>query len=104
MRLVLELMGHTVEIAHDGFLAIEAARNFQPEVILCDIGLPGLDGYGVARALRHKVGLTRAYLIGVSGYAQDERRAAAAGFDAHVTKPVSFTELEKMLSQLHASS
>ena len=79
MRLVLELMGHPVEIAHDGFLAIEAARNFQPEVILCDIGLPGLDGYGVAQALRHKLGLTRAYLIGVSGYAQDERRAAAAG-------------------------
>jgi PAS domain S-box-containing protein len=104
MRLVLELMGHTVEVAHDGFLAIEAARSFKPEVILCDIGLPGIDGYGVGQALRRDPGITRAYLIGISGYAQDERRAADAGFDAHVTKPVSFTQLETILAQFQASS
>ena len=79
---------------------LEAARKFRPEIVLCDIGLPGLDGYRVAAALRQQVGLTEAQLIAVSGYAQDERRAQAAGFNAHIMKPVDFTKLELLLATL----
>jgi PAS domain S-box-containing protein len=100
MRLLMELSGHAVEVANSGLGGIEAARKFRPEIVLCDIGLPGLDGYRVAAALRQQVGLTEAQLIAVSGYAQDERRAQAAGFNAHIMKPVDFTKLELLLATL----
>jgi two-component system CheB/CheR fusion protein len=104
MRMLLEQMGHTVEVAYngmDGMDGIEAARRFRPDVVLCDIGLPQLDGYALAQTLRQKVGLEGSFLIGVSGYAQDERRAAEAGFNAHLLKPVDFNEVERLLAKLH---
>jgi CheY-like chemotaxis protein len=101
MRMFLTQTGHTVEIAHSGPDGIEAALRFQPEVILCDIGLPGCDGYEVARRIRDEVGLEGVYLIAISGYGQesDKQRAYNAGFDAYLVKPVNLSELEKMLAR-----
>jgi CheY-like chemotaxis protein len=94
--------GHTVQTAYTGSSGIEAARRFQPEVVLCDIGLPGIDGYAVAQALRQEVGLKQVYLIAITGYGQDEnlRRAVDAGFDAYLVKPVDFAALEEKLANL----
>ncbi len=99
MHMFLELLGHTVEVAHNGLDGIEAARRFRPDVVLCDIGLPGLDGYGVARALRKEPALEGSLLIAVSGYAQDEQRhTREAGFSAHIMKPVDFSKLQELLA------
>ncbi|HWP59186.1 MAG TPA: GAF domain-containing protein [Candidatus Acidoferrales bacterium] len=104
-EMLLETLGHTVEVAHNGKDGVEAARRFRPEVVLCDIGLPEMNGYAVAQALRQEAGLN-AYLIALSGYGQDEyqRRAREAGFDAYVTKPINFDDLEKMLAAVTPSS
>jgi PAS domain S-box-containing protein len=84
---VLELEGHHVHLATDGQSGIAKALELMPDVILCDLGLPDVDGYQVARTLRAELGATR--LIALSGYAQpeDRRKAQEAGFDAHVSKP-----------------
>ena len=72
----------------------------RPEVVICDIGLPGLDGYGVAAALRRNPDTASARLIALTGYGQDEdrRRAREAGFDEHLTKPADPTALEALLA------
>jgi CheY-like chemotaxis protein len=96
---LVSVLGHVPEVAYDGPSALERARAMQPEIVLCDIGLPGMNGYEVARALRaeHGPGLR---LIAVSGYAQPEdvRRAAEAGFDAHLAKPPDPLEIERLLA------
>jgi DNA-binding response OmpR family regulator len=88
MALLLSLSGHETKIAHDGYAAVDAAGAFKPEVVMLDIGLPGLDGFEVARRLREQFNGIR--LIALSGYGQNEYRdkAAAAGFDQYLTKPV----------------
>jgi PAS domain S-box-containing protein len=93
------LLGHTAEVAHDGPSALEKARANPPSVVLCDIGLPGMSGYDVARALRSS-GLCGVQLIAVTGYAQpeDKRRAAEAGFDAHLSKPCETAEIARILA------
>jgi CheY-like chemotaxis protein/anti-sigma regulatory factor (Ser/Thr protein kinase) len=98
---LLTLLGHEVEVAHDGPEGIEAARTSRPEVILLDIGLPNLDGYFVARALRHEVGLTDALIIAISGYGQEEdrRRSREAGIDHHLTKPVDLKTIAELIAQ-----
>lgn len=101
MRLLLEAFGHQVAVAHTGQAGVALAREFQPEVVLCDIGLPrGMDGYAVARALREDA--SRAYLIALTGYGQeeDQRRAREAGFDLHLTKPVDPRALEPLLARV----
>jgi CheY-like chemotaxis protein len=103
-QMILEQSGHTVEVTHSGPHGIQAARRFRPEVVLCDIGLPGLDGYTVARVLRQDEGLHGSFLIAVSGYAEDERRLREAGFNAHLTKPIDFADLERLLATLAAEN
>jgi CheY-like chemotaxis protein len=100
MNLYLTRQGHTVEIAHTGREGVEVARRFQPDVVLCDIGLPEFDGYKVARQLRTERELNRVYLIGISGYGQehDKERAWQAGFNAYLVKPVAMSELETLLA------
>ena len=104
LRTVLELAGHIVETAHDGPAALAAAQSFKPNVVLCDIGLPGgMDGYAVAAALRDRGGDGgMPYLIALSGYGQsgDRDRARAAGFDRHLTKPADPAVLRQILSAL----
>jgi CheY-like chemotaxis protein len=101
LREVLELGEHVVEVAYSGRGGIEKARAFHPDIVLCDIGLPEMDGYEVARAMRADPELGRIALIAVSGYAQPEDVAMAkeAGFDAHLTKPPSIEALERALAE-----
>jgi PAS domain S-box-containing protein len=91
--------GHSVEIALDGPAAVAKARASPPDLVLCDLGLPGMTGYEVARALRAACG-PGIQLVAVSGYAQPEdvRRAIEAGFDAHVAKPPDPAEIERLLA------
>ncbi len=98
---LLQLAGHEVEVAFDAASGLELARRFSPEVVLCDIGLPGaLDGYGVARALRAAPETRSAFLIALTGYGQEEDRRLAleAGFNAHLTKPADLGELYRLLA------
>jgi PAS domain S-box-containing protein len=106
LQMYLELTGHQVEVAHTGPDGIEAARRFRPELVLCDIGLPGLDGYAVARCLRHESDLNGTYLIAVSGYGQegDQRRAQEAGFDLHLSKPVDLERIDTIIANLHSAA
>jgi PAS domain S-box-containing protein len=99
LREVLELSGHAVEVAHSGAAGIEKARGFGPEVVLCDIGLPGMDGYEVARRMRADPAFGSATLVALTGYAgpEDVARARDAGFDHHLAKPPSVEELERAI-------
>ncbi len=100
LSLLLQLTGHEADVAFDGSAGLEKARSFRPEVVLCDIGLPGsLDGYGVARAFRADPELRSAFLIALTGYGQEEdrRRALEAGFDTHLTKPADLDALRRLL-------
>ncbi|MFN3650229.1 MAG: PAS domain S-box protein [Armatimonadota bacterium] len=101
LRDVLELWGYEVEIAATGPAGLEAARRGAYGVILCDIGLPGLDGYGVARALRAEPATAATPLFAVSGYSQDadRRQAEEAGFDLHLAKPVDPVRLRELLEK-----
>jgi CheY-like chemotaxis protein len=93
------MFGHEAKVAHDGPTAIARVRADRPDVVLCDIGLPGMSGYEVARQLRADGGVEPMKLIAVSGYAQPEdvARAADAGFDGHVAKPLDPADLETLL-------
>jgi two-component system, sensor histidine kinase len=95
MLLLLRNVGHEVTVVNDGREAVQAALDFQPDVILLDIGLPGVDGFHLARKLRMLPETSRARLIAVSGYGQDRDRemSRAAGFDLHLVKPVDPTRL-----------
>ncbi len=97
--MLLEMMGHTVETAADGVKAVDVARTFKPEVMFLDLGLPGRDGYEVARILRQEFPKGTLLLIALSGYGQDEdrRRTREAGFDEHLVKPVDPDVLERLL-------
>ncbi|HZE90729.1 MAG TPA: response regulator [Rhizobacter sp.] len=97
LAMLLQLIGHEVEVAFDGAGGLAKARSLRPEVVLCDIGLPGMDGYAVARALRAAPETSSAFLIALTGYGQedDRRRALEAGFDAHLTKPASIQQIHK---------
>jgi signal transduction histidine kinase/CheY-like chemotaxis protein len=97
---MLARLGHCVSVAADGLEGVEAALSKRPRVILIDIGLPALDGYGVARRVRPALG-REVYLIALTGYGQPEDRARAleAGFDVHLTKPVDVALLRQLLSQ-----
>ncbi len=92
--------GHDVMLAADGLSGVELATKFLPDVVVLDIGLPGLDGYEVARRLRAMPATTHSLIVAVSGYGrpEDRRKTAAAGFDAHLTKPVDLVALEKLLA------
>lgn len=96
---LLGMLGHATEVAYDGPSALEKARASRPDVVLCDIGLPGMSGYEVARALRDG-GADGMQLIAVSGYAQreDVQRSLEAGFDDHIAKPADLDKIELMLA------
>jgi signal transduction histidine kinase len=99
LRIALELDGHRVETAADGVSGVETALRVTPDLVLVDIGLPGLDGYAVAQRLRATLG-DRVTLVALTGYGQseDRRRTAEAGFDAHLVKPVDPDVLTRALA------
>jgi signal transduction histidine kinase len=99
LRFMLELEGARVETAAAGLEGVETATAFQPDVVLCDIGLPDIDGFEVARRIRARVAAPSPRLIALTGYGQAEaqRQAGEAGFEAHLTKPVNLDELLALL-------
>jgi PAS domain S-box-containing protein len=105
MRDLLELSGHDVKVACDGPEGIDLAKAFRPEVVFCDLGLPGVTGYDVARTIRADGALQKVRLIALSGYAQadDRRRSLEAGFDRHLAKPTSDDDLQRALAETDAS-
>ena len=100
MQMLLEMEGHAVIVAGDGIAGLEKARSETPDVVLCDLGLPGLDGYGVARALSSDPNLAEVHRVALSGYAlpEDVARAKAAGFHHHLAKPASLDKLREVLA------
>jgi PAS domain S-box-containing protein len=100
LRILLEVYGYQVQVAHTGPDGVRAAEEYRPDVVVCDIGLPGMDGYRVARALRENPATATARLIALTGYGQEEdrRRAREAGFDEHLTKPADPAKLESLLA------
>ena len=102
LRLALELAGHEVEVAEEGHTALALAASRWPEVVLIDIGLPGMDGYEVARRLRATSGYPEIRLLAITGYgqAQESQRSRAAGFDAHLVKPVDPDEVARVIRQV----
>jgi two-component system CheB/CheR fusion protein len=103
LREALELEGMVVTVANDGDSGLAAARRLRPDVIICDIGLPGnLDGYAVARAVRADPALRRTPLVALTGYAgaDDQARAREAGFDRHLAKPSGIDDLLGAIGEL----
>lgn len=100
LSLLLDMEGHKLTLAYDGKSGLEAVRKSMPDVVICDIGLPGkMNGYDVAQAIRRDKDLAETVVIAVSGYGQesDRRKSAAAGFNAHLVKPIGYEELANML-------
>ena len=101
MKMLLERERHKVEIAYDGMSALETARTFSPDVVLLDLGLPGMNGYETAKQLRAMPEMRDVLMIAVSGYAQEEdrQRSAREGFDGDLKKPV---EVQKILEVIQS--
>ena len=100
LALLLRAWGHDVRTAHDGPATLELVPAFQPNVVLLDIGLPGLNGFEVARLIRQQPELTAVWLVAMTGYGQDSDRehSQAAGFDDHLVKPADFERLKHILA------
>jgi PAS domain S-box-containing protein/hemerythrin-like metal-binding protein len=107
LRDLLELMaGHEVHVATDGHAGVAAAREYKPDVVVCDLGLPGIDGYEVARRIRANGAAAGARLVALSGYAsaEDAARALQAGFDFHLAKPPSAERLLALVADATSAS
>jgi CheY-like chemotaxis protein len=104
LALLLKLGGHETASVYTAADALQRAHVFRPDVVLLDIGLPGMDGYEVAQKMRELPGLRDIRLIAVTGYGRsdDRLRARDAGFDDHLTKPVEYALLERTLAGLRA--
>jgi CheY-like chemotaxis protein len=101
LSLFLQLAGHEVDSSEDGPRGLDKLQTFRPEVAVIDVGLPGMDGYAVARAIREREDGTRMCLIALTGYgqAEDQRRALDAGFDIHLTKPIDPAKIQDLLAR-----
>jgi len=104
LAMILKLSGYETASVYTAADALERAAAFRPDVVLLDIGLPGMDGYEVAQKLRELPGLRDIRLVAVTGYGQsdDRLRARDAGFDDHLTKPVEFAVLDRTLAGVRA--
>jgi PAS domain S-box-containing protein len=105
MALLMKLSGHEVVVAHDGETALNAAQQFHPEILLLDVGLPGMHGYEVAERLRGLPENKDLVIVALTGYGQeqDRQRAMEAGFDHHFVKPIDFQRLESLINALSTS-
>jgi len=102
LAMLLDIAGHEVLSAYDGTTGLQAIKSFNPGVVLLDIGLPGMDGYEVARRLRADASLQDIYIIALTGYGKDSdiEQAQMAGFDAHLLKPARTEDLLELISAL----
>jgi CheY-like chemotaxis protein len=100
LALLLREMGHEVEYAINGYAGIEVARRFKPDVIILDLGLPGMDGFDVCRRLKKDPELSSSRVVALTGYAQEDyrERALKAGCEQHFVKPIDASALEKILN------
>lgn len=100
LGILLNSLGHEVQTANDGRQALDAVASFRPEIVFCDIGLPTIDGYEVARRVRQQPDLNGIKLIALTGWGQDQdkQRTREAGFDHHLVKPVAVKTLRDLLA------
>ena len=103
---LLSLLGHDVRLAYEGISAVQTAVAWCPEVVLLDIGLPGLNGFEVAKRIREQAAQPNMVLVALTGYGQatDRQRSKDAGFDHHLVKPADFDEVEKILAELRPTA
>jgi CheY-like chemotaxis protein/two-component sensor histidine kinase len=101
LALLLKFSGHEVHVAHEGEAALRLAETLRPHAVLLDVGMPGMDGYEVARRLRQRPGTDDLVIIAVTGYGAetDRRRARAAGFDHHLTKPIELASVADLITR-----
>lgn len=100
LRLLLNLTGHEARVAYTGPHGVASAKEWRPDVVLCDIGLPGIDGYEVARQIRRLPGMAKALIVAITGYGQDPdvQRSKEAGIDYHFLKPIDPAQLKRLLA------
>jgi len=100
LRLLLHLMNHEARVAYTGPNGVAVAKEWRPDVVLCDIGLPGIDGYEVARQIRRLPGMAKALIVAITGYGQDPdvQRSKEAGIDHHFLKPIDPAQLKRLLA------
>jgi CheY-like chemotaxis protein len=105
LAMLLKMQGHDVRVAFSGPAALEMTKDSPPDVVFLDIGMPGMDGYEVARRMRQQPGLENTVLAALTGWGQqeDRRRTAEARFDHHLVKPPEPKALEKLLAELKPS-
>jgi CheY-like chemotaxis protein len=106
LTMLVQALGHDVRTTHDGSAAQQVALDYRPNVVLLDIGLPGIDGYEVARWIRQQAVLQGAVLVAMTGYGQesDRQRSHDAGFDFHLVKPTDFGKLQEILATVSEKS
>jgi two-component system CheB/CheR fusion protein len=92
-------LAREVKMVHSGAAALDLVRQWRPDIILCDLGMPGMDGYETCRRLRQAPGLERTLIVAVSGYGSDgdRRKSEEAGFDRHLVKPVHRVTVEELI-------
>jgi signal transduction histidine kinase/CheY-like chemotaxis protein len=102
LAMVLDVMGHQTRLANDGLEAVRIAQEFQPDIVLLDIGMPRLNGYEACRQIREQAWATAVIIIAVTGWGQDDdrRRSKEAGFDLHLVKPLDPLVVERMMRDL----
>jgi CheY-like chemotaxis protein len=105
LAILLRANGHQVEAVHDGPTALEVARSYRPNLILLDIGLPGMDGFEVAKKVRQDLDLGNVVLVAMTGYGQesDKQRSKEVGFDHHLIKPADFSKVKEILATVSAT-
>jgi PAS domain S-box-containing protein len=105
LAILIQAWGHQIRVAHEGLHALEVAREFRPDVVLLDLGLPGMPGVELAEQLRQEPGLEKTFLVALTGYGADEdrRRTSEAGFQAHLVKPADLNELQTLLANRRAA-
>ena len=99
---LLDMLGHSTQVANSGAAALEAMNDFRPQVVLLDLGMPGMNGYQVAEAIRNNRRFDQPLLAALTGWGgqQDREQTRAAGFDLHLTKPVDLAAIEKVLASV----
>jgi CheY-like chemotaxis protein len=99
---VLGVLGHDVRVVFSSEDCLKAVETFVPEVLFLDIGLPGMDGYEVARAVRRLPGMDELFLVALTGYGREEdrRKTREAGFDYHLVKPAGMEDVQRLLATL----
>ena len=105
LAIVVQLWNHDAQVANSGLDALAIADEYRPDLVLLDIGLPGMDGYSVARSLKSRPGFADVRLVAMTGYGREEdlRRSELEGFDRHLVKPIDFDVLESILQQISKS-